>query len=206
MDNSNKAVEVYNKISKAYADEFTQPSEFIDEFLELLPKNGNILDVGCGVGIDSGYATSKGFEVIGIDLSKRMLETARSKYPEIDFRLEDIRQLKFKDKEFAGIIASCSLIHIPKIDVPKTLENFSRMLSDKGIIYIGLQSGKSEELFIDEPFKPDEKLFLNIISTDEIQRLLNDAGFDIIKKYERKAEKKEELDFTKLYVIAQRKT
>ncbi|MDD4607379.1 MAG: class I SAM-dependent methyltransferase [Patescibacteria group bacterium] len=204
MDNSYKAVNVYNKISKAYADEFNEPSEYLDEFLELLPRNASILDVGCGVGIDSKYATSKGCNVVGVDLSEKMLETAKSNYPQIDFRLEDIRHLKFEDKKFDGVIASCSLIHIPKVDVPKTLENFSRMLSDDGVMYIGLQSGQSEELFIDEPFKPDEKLFLNIIASDEIESLLNDIGFKILKRHERKAEKKEELDFTKLNVIAQR--
>lgn len=206
MDNSNKAVEVYNKISNAYADEFTEPSEYIDEFLELLPKNGNILDVGCGVGVDSKYVSLKGFKVVGTDLSEKMLKIAKSNNLEIDFRLEDTRELDFEKGTFDGIIASCSLIHIPKADAPKTLENFSRILKTNGVIYISLQSGKSEEMFIDEPFKPDEKLFLNIVSLDEIQRLLDDIGFEILKKYERKAEKKEELDFTKLYIIAKRKT
>jgi len=204
MDNSYKAVNVYNKISKAYADEFNEPSEYLDEFLKLLPKNASILDVGCGVGVDSKYAMLKGYDVVGVDLSEKMLETAKSNCPEIDFHLEDIRHLKFNDKKFNGIIASCSLIHIPKVDVPKTLENFSRMLSDNGVLYIGLCSGQSEELFIEEPFKPDEKLFLNIIAYDEIESLLNDIGFKILKRYERKAEKKEELDFIKLFVIAQR--
>lgn len=205
MDNSHQAVEVYNQISDAYANEFTEPSEFIDEFLELLPKSGNILDVGCGPGVDSAYATLKGFKVIGVDLSEKMLTIAKNKYPAIDFRLADIRQLQFKDQEFDGIIASCSLIHVPKADMSETLANFARMLNHNGIIYIGLQSGKSEELFINEPFKPDEKLFLNIMPFDEVIQLLNNFGFEILKKYERGADKKEELDFTKLFIIAKRK-
>ncbi len=84
----------------------------------------------------------------------------------------------------------------------KTLKQFGKFLKQNGAIYIQLQSGKSEEIFIDEPFKPGEKLFLNVISSDEIKSLLKDAGFDIIKMYERKSPKKGELNFTKLYVIA----
>lgn len=202
MDNSKKAVQVYDQIAKAYADEFSEPSEHIDEFLELLPTNGKILDVGCGNGVDSINVKNKGFDVVGVDMSDKMLDIARSKYPGIDFRLGDMRKLDFDEDEFDGIIASCSLIHIPKKDVPKTLEQFATFLKQGGVIYIQLQSGKSEELFIDEPFKPDERLFLNIISSDEIELLLKDAGFQIVRKHERKPQKKEELDFTKLYVIA----
>jgi len=203
MDNSKKAVHVYNQIAQAYADEFSKPSSHVKEFLELLPPTGKLLDVGCGNGIDSNFLASKGYDVVGIDLSEGMLKIARSKYPEIDFRLEDMRSLNFSKNQFEGIVASCSLIHISKKDVPKTLRQFAKFLKPKGAIYIQLQSGKSEEVFIDEPFKPDERLFLNIISAAEIKKLLTDAGFEIIHQFQREAKSKEELDYTKLYVIAQ---
>lgn len=205
MDNSKKAVQVFNKIAKAYDDEFLEPSKYIDEFLEFLPTNGKVLDVGCGNGVDADYIKNKGFNVIGVDMSNKMIDIAKSKYPGIDFRLGDMRKLDFDEDEFDGIFASLSLIPIPKKDVPKTLEQFATFLKPDGTIYIQLQSGKSEELFIDEPFKPDEKLFLNIISSDEIEMLLNNAGFNIVRKYECRPQKKEDLDFTRLYVIARYK-
>lgn len=203
MDKSKQASSVYDKIAKHYAEEFSNPSEHLDEFLDLLPKNAKILDVGCGVGVDSGFIKSKGFEVIGLDLSKEMLNLARQKFPQIDFREQDIRELDLPPKSFNGIIASCSLIHIPKNDVPILLEKFHKILKKDGAIYIALQGGKSEEIFIDEPFKPDEKLFLNIISFDEIKNLLVNKGFSIVKKYEREPKSKE-LKYTKLYVIAKK--
>ncbi|MBU1119311.1 class I SAM-dependent methyltransferase [Patescibacteria group bacterium] len=205
MDNSEKAVQVYDKIAKTYANEFSKPSEHIDEFLKYMPTNGKLLDAGCGNGVDSVYVKKLGFDVVGVDMSEKMLEIARSKYPEIDFRQGDMRKLGFKENELDGIIASCSLIHIPKKDVLKTLQQFARFLKKEGVIYIQLQSGKSEEIFIEEPFKPDEKLFLNIFSLTEIECCLVKAGFNIIRKYERKSQKNEELEFTKLYVIAQKK-
>ncbi|MFW6282720.1 MAG: hypothetical protein ACOC1P_01540 [Minisyncoccales bacterium] len=77
MDKSKQASLVYDKIAKPYADEFSNPSEYLDEFLDLLPKNAKILDDGCGVGVDSGFVNSHSFEVIGLDLSKEMLNLAR---------------------------------------------------------------------------------------------------------------------------------
>ena len=133
-----------------------------------------------------------------------MLNLARQKFPQIDFREQDIRKLDFPPESFDGIIASCSLIHIPKKDVPSLIESFRQILKNEGAIYIALQGGKSEEIFIDEPFKPDEKLFVNIISFEEIKNLLVKNGFSIVKKYEREPKSKEELNYTKLYVIAKK--
>ena len=204
MDKSKQASSVYDKIAEPYAKEFSKPSEYIEEFLALLPKNAKILDVGCGVGVDAGFMASKGFEIIGVDLSKEMLNIARQKFPQIDFKQQDIRELDFPPNSFDGILASCSLIHIPKKDVPSLIKKFKKILKKDGAIYIALQGGKSEEIFVDEPFKPDEKLFLNIISFDEIKNLLVKNGFSIVKHYEREPKSKEELNYTKLYVIAKK--
>ena len=84
------------------------------------------------------------------------------------------------------------------------MKKFHQILKKDGAIYIALQGGKSEEIFIAEPFKPDEKLFLNIISFDEIKNLLVKNGFSIVKKFEREPKSKEELNYAKLYVIAKK--
>ncbi|HBB03721.1 TPA: hypothetical protein DCZ39_02325 [Patescibacteria group bacterium] len=67
-----------------------------------------------------------------------------------------------------------------------------------------MQSGESKEVFIEEPFKPDEKLFLNIISYQEIRDLLLKTGFTILHKFERIPKSEKELSYTKLYIIAQK--
>lgn len=204
MDKTKNVVSVYDKIAKQYANKFSKPSEFIDEFLLALPGK-KILDVGCGPGIDSGYMKNKGFVVTGIDLSKTMLKIAKKSFPDIKFLCKDIRKISYRKESFDGIFASCSLIHIPKEDTSKTLRKFYKILKNNGVLYTALQEGKSEETYINEPFKQDEKLFLNIISRDEIIEFLKSSGFAIIKIHERKAKSKEELSFNKLYIIAKKK-
>ncbi|HAQ02647.1 hypothetical protein A2467_00540 [Candidatus Nomurabacteria bacterium RIFOXYC2_FULL_36_8] len=195
-------VDIYNVIAKDYAKTFLKPTSYIEIFLKLLPKKGKILDVGCGVGTDSGFAKSKGFFPVGIDLSKEMLKIAKHNYPLIDFHLGDMRKIKLHGK-FDGIIASYSLIHIIKKEIPGILRNFNKILNDKGLLYIALQSGQSDEIFINEPFDHKRNLFLNIISSSEINNLLKENGFKIIKEYKRKS-KGDEINFTKLFIIAQK--
>lgn len=201
---SKQTTEVYDEISTSYATKFNEPSDNIDDFLKLIGKGGKILDAGCGPGVDVAYIASKGFDVIGIDLSEKMLEIAKRKNPRIYFQKADIRKLNFKPNTFDGIIASFSLIHIPKKDVNKTVDNFYKLLKPRGVIYIGIQEGKSQEIFLTEPLKPDEKIFLNIISAKEIKEILTKAGFIVLNEFSRPAENKEEFDFNKFVVIAKK--
>jgi len=196
---------VYDKIAEPYAKKFSSPSQHLGEFLARVPKRGRILDVGCGPGIDAGYMASKGFDVIGIDASQVMIQIAKNKFPDMYFVRADMKKIRFPPSSFDGIVASCSLIHLRKKDVPGVLKKFFRLLKSDGVLYIALQGGRSRETYIDEPFKPDEKLFLNVFSFAEIRRLLIDNRFHIIKKYARAPKSKEELNFTKLYVMAVKK-
>jgi ubiquinone/menaquinone biosynthesis C-methylase UbiE len=193
----------YNKIAKEYCKIYSRPSKHLIDFLKLLPKNGNILDVGCGAGVDSNFIKSIKFTVVGIDNSKEMLKIARKNYPEIKFLLKDMRKIKFNDKKFDGIIFSYSLIHIPKNQMPKTLKRFSKIIKSNGYIYISLQLGHSKEAYINDPFGKNEKLFLNIMSLIEVKVLLKNAGFKIIFETKMKP-KKNQLNFTKLFIFAQK--
>lgn len=204
MGKSEESVLVYNKIAKIYAQKFRKPSDHIDDFLNLIVKNGKILDVGCGLGIDAGYMTSKGFKVIGIDLSKEMIKLAKQKFPKIDFRITDMRQLMFEPNSFDGIFVAYSLIHIPKKDVPATLKRLYKFLKPNSTVYFAVHEGKSQEIFMTEPLKPDERIFLNIFSSKEIKELIKKTGFSIIYEYQRKPKKKEEFNFTKLFILAKK--
>ncbi|MEK7657615.1 MAG: class I SAM-dependent methyltransferase [Patescibacteria group bacterium] len=203
-DKTKLTASVYDEISVSYADKFNEPSDNIDDFLKLIKKGGKILDAGCGPGVDVAYIISKDFDVIGVDISERILEIARKKNPKVHFKKADIRKLNFKPNTFDGIIASFSLIHIPKKDIDKTVGNFYKLLKPKGVIYIGIQEGDSQEVLLAEPLKPDEKIFLNIMSSKEIKEILNKIGFSILVEFSRRAESKEEFGFNKFVVIAKK--
>ena len=63
--------------------------QFIVQNLELnIPKNGKILDIGCGNGIISRALGKAGYEVLGIDLSKKAIEMAQeyNNMPNVSFK------------------------------------------------------------------------------------------------------------------------
>lgn len=194
---------VYNTIASDYDDCFNTISGHLDDFLNLVQPNGKILDVGCGPGIDSQYMSLKGFDVIGIDNAEQMLVLAKQKQSRAKFILHDIITWNCESNYFDAILASYSLIHIPKNKMQGVLKKFNRILKEKGILSISIHEGKSSEISITEPFAPNLMTDLNIMSMSEIKQLLEINGFSIKNCFLEKAlNDKEFEDYNKLCIIS----
>ncbi|MFH1457354.1 MAG: methyltransferase domain-containing protein [Patescibacteria group bacterium] len=71
INKTNQVRAIYDKVAEFYNAEYENTSALIDIFLRLVKKNGKILDVGCRTGKDASYMSDKGFEVLGIGVSKK---------------------------------------------------------------------------------------------------------------------------------------
>jgi len=173
-------IDDYDDIAEEYADEFYEdPSnrKYIDRFLQSLNGRG-ILDAGCGVGQDCKYMQEKGFETIGIDLSRGMLEVAKERYPQGRFQLMDMANIAYPDNTFDGIVSNCSLFHIPTEMLPQVLESFKRVLKPDGKLLLILQE-ENEQVMVEEPYRPGTYLYMNYFSSENIEKLLRKHGFRV---------------------------
>ena len=75
MSTVNKKYE-YNRIADRKRVDF-----IADVLHHSLPPNGKILDVGCGNGVISRHLGGLGFNVLGIDVSEKTIETAKTIEP-----------------------------------------------------------------------------------------------------------------------------
>ena len=83
-------------------------------FVELVQagelNKGRVLDVGCGTGENALYLADRGFSVVGVDLSSRAIDAAKTKGSErklkVDFRLANALSLDFKNAYFDNAIDS----------------------------------------------------------------------------------------------------
>src|SRR6266404_1507243 len=90
-----------------------------------------VLDAGCGTGYLSKQLSDRGAVVTGVDISERMIEIARTQYPNIDFRVDSCSELRtIRDAEFDLVIANYVLMDTPDLD--GTMHGFSRILRTKG--------------------------------------------------------------------------
>lgn len=90
------------------------------ELKKLLPdfKGKSVLDLGCGYGWHCKYAADNGAErVIGVDISEKMLETAKIKNnaPQIEYMkkpIEEIGAMGFGEESFDVVLSSLAFHYI----------------------------------------------------------------------------------------------
>ncbi len=99
-------------------------------------KGKEILDVGCGRGLISFYLAQKGANVIGIDLSKSLIEHCKQEAEKInlnlEFKLMNAQIPDFEDGKFDIIIGSRAIHHLPDLDL--FFRECKRLLKKKGCI------------------------------------------------------------------------
>ena len=134
----------YNAHANEYA-ELTVKADMTEQyakFMAYLPAGAGILDAGCGSGRDSLFFMKKGYSVTMLDASAGMCKCAEAltgqkalhmKFDKIDF-----------EKQFDGIWACASLLHVPENELETVFAKFWRALKDNGVLYASWKYGEDE--------------------------------------------------------------
>lgn len=157
--------------------------EELKRFAELVKKNGGkeVLELGCGSGVQSRQLSDLGLEVVGIDISPNMVLEAKKRASKANFLVGDIATVTFSANTFDGIYARASLLHIPKDMIPKVFESINKMLRNGGIFYLAVKEGKGEGEVEDSRHGINVKRFFSFFVKEEIEKLLEEAGFKILE-------------------------
>ncbi|ENN96553.1 type 11 methyltransferase [Methanocaldococcus villosus KIN24-T80] len=101
-------------------------------------KKLRILDVGTGTGFLAILLAELGYEVVGIDLSERMLEKAKNKANkkglDIEFMIADAENLPFNDEEFDAVINRHLLWTLP--NPHRAINEWSRVVRKGGKVVV----------------------------------------------------------------------
>ena len=89
-----------------------------DEFASVVAPPGPVADLGCGPGAHALALARRGYDVVGIDGSPRMVEGARTRAARdkvnASFGVDDVRApLRFADASLTGVLAILVLQHLP---------------------------------------------------------------------------------------------
>ncbi|MHA1381404.1 MAG: class I SAM-dependent methyltransferase [Candidatus Helarchaeota archaeon] len=69
------------------------------------PKDGPILEGGCGIGSKVEALRLNKFACIGVDYAKKTIKILNKEIPELDIRYGDVRKLDFPDNYFTGYLS-----------------------------------------------------------------------------------------------------
>jgi len=148
-----------------------------------LKKGDVVLDLGSGAGLDcflaSKEVSNEGL-VIGVDMTREMLDKARDaakkyEYNNVDFRLGEIENLPVKDNYVDVIISNC-VINL-SLDKQRVFDEAYRILKDGGVLAISdiVLSQKIPENMID--LDSYGSCIAGASFIDDLKDILKNSGF-----------------------------
>lgn len=111
----------------------------LKRYLKLLDGK-NVLDLGIGEGNNSISLSNLGFNVTGIDSSKKALDICKSNSNNIKLINDDIRNYKIAKDEFNLILSRYALHFLHKDEVLTIVNEIKENLSVNGLVYIAVFS------------------------------------------------------------------
>ena len=104
---------------------------------------GRVLDIGIGAGRTTQALAADAKTYVGIDLAAPMVQIARSRFPELDLREMDMRDVpaQFAGEQFDTILISFNSIdYIPWADREPLLVGLRKLLQSSGVLMISTHS------------------------------------------------------------------
>ncbi len=118
---------------------------WLDRFLSSLPKEAEILDMGCGSAEPiAAYLIERGHRVTGVDFAPAMLDLARNRFPDHAWIEADMTALCL-EQNFDGIIAWNSFFHLTMAQQSAMFPIFAHHLKPGGALMFtsGPSAGES---------------------------------------------------------------
>jgi SAM-dependent methyltransferase len=173
----NLAAKKYHELFHNEINEKAYDRNLLDSFAGRFSRGALICDAGCGPSAQIGrYLADKGLEVVGIDISDRCLEMARTFNPLLSFQREDIRKLSFGREAFDGVVAYYSIIHTPKRFIGRIFREFYRVLKPDGHLLVAVKAG-SDEGYADELLGIKTEIYFSLFHEKEIEDYFRNADF-----------------------------
>lgn len=111
--------------------------QFLKNYLK---PDGYVLDLACGTGRHSIPLSQDGYNVVGLDVSAKLLKIAKQRWPKVQVVKGDVRFLPFKTQTFAASVSmDTSFGYLPsEADDRISLAEVRRVLFQRGVFVIDI--------------------------------------------------------------------
>jgi SAM-dependent methyltransferase len=157
---------------------------FEKPFTTYLPKEGPILEAGCGIGVYVRALRVRGYNVEGIEWGASTVEAVCTLYPDLPIRRGDVTSLEVPDGYYSGYI-SLGVVEHSQEGPELFLKESYRVLMPGGVALISVPFFHSLRrlkarlgLYRDQP--GELEFYQYAFTEKEFRAILERAGFNII--------------------------
>jgi uncharacterized protein YceH (UPF0502 family) len=201
----------YDTVATAYADELLDELDrkpfdrWLLERVADLAGEGQVADVGCGPGQVTAHLALAGAEVTGFDLSPGMVDEATQRFPELTFRVADLRALPTPDGGggWAAVTAWYALVHLAGSELPSAVDDLAAALRPGGWLAVAVHVG-GEVVHRDEFFGHPVDVDFTLHDAGAVIAAFRAAGLQAVEWYHRGPYDGAEAETERLYVLGRR--
>lgn len=191
------SIDYYNQYATQYYKDTVnlELDDIRNEFIDYLPEDSEIMDLGCGSGRDSLYFMERGFDVTAVDGSKELCELASIHIGQDVLNL-NYNELDFSDV-FDGVWACASFTHSSRRELVEVLGKIHESLKDGGILFMSFKYGDFDGVRNNKYYK--------YYHTKEIKDIIDEYnGFTMLKINKANDIRPERFDEKWIHVIAKK--
>jgi SAM-dependent methyltransferase len=212
MNSQEKVLHCYDQVADDYAaerwDELTRKQIdrlLLKEFALVNKDKGPCADFGCGPGQTTNFLHDSGLkDIVGIDLSPRMVSAAQRLSPELKFETGDLLNIGYPSEYFGSVLAFYAIVHFTTDQVRKCFEEIDRVLKTGGDFLFSFHAG-NEVMHFDKAHDKEIDVDLFFFETDKIVELLDETGFNIVDAIERRPHKDMEFPTRRAYIWTEKR-
>jgi SAM-dependent methyltransferase len=149
---------------------------YVRELVAILPETPDILEIGCGAGIEPTPTFARIGRLVGIDISRVQIDRARAAIPDAELIHGDVTTANFIPRSFDAVVALYVLTHIPTSAMPPLLECIARWLRPGGFL-LGTFGTVVDESIVDDWL--GAPMFFSAYDPTNNERLIRAAGLDV---------------------------
>ncbi|MFF3448051.1 class I SAM-dependent DNA methyltransferase [Streptomyces sp. NPDC002667] len=179
--------EAFDAIGDRYDEAFPHKEGQVtagDWLIGSLSRGARVLDLGCGTGVPTArQMADAGFEVVGVDLSARMVELASTYVPGATFHQLDLADLRPGGPRdlgrFDAVAAFFSLLMLPRAEIPLALRTIRHLLAPGGLFVLSMVEADVDDFAI--PFLGNTIRVSGYLRED-LHKVVEETGFEIVKE------------------------
>src|SRR5271154_2471461 len=175
---------LFDLLGPAYEEAYSgipEKTASIEWLLTELAKPARILDVGCGTGRPVCATLSEaGHSVLGIDVSRVMISTARERAPKAKFQQVDYREFESRPNVYDAITVYFSLIlDLTQEEIRDSFRKFHGWLKPGGLFVFATVPVAGNRLAMKWMGRP---IVVSSFTAEDVVAAVGEAGFEVVKE------------------------